>query len=349
MQRKGQKNKTCGRPFVGWCFFSRDYRTHQLFRDSWHLAALLSNVEVLTFTRGFGIKNIFLAFRKFWKNKRNKKVVFGTSEILLYSIISREFDVWVFTGLGRLLVGVNLRSKIVRWILGRLYCGQLVIVLNEQDQQEVKEIINVLPQLIHGEGYKFIENNDKFLLRINNSEIRFVYVGRIIRSKGVDKLLSEYARCSLKNWSLTIIGDNDFGNSDSVSTNEIQRYCAISKGAIVFTGFSTNVKKLLKSEDVYISMSIREGLPFSVLDAIDAGLYIVLSSVPGHLSFEGLPGVQMVNRGLEDVFLEIAERPEKVFDFDRQKRKNRCQVLFGQDTIVQQISKIVFQNDYEKI
>ena len=78
-----------------------------------------------------------------------------------------------------------------------------------------------------------------------------------------------------------------------------------------------------------------------MIDAIDAGLYLIHPPVPGHLSFEGLPGVQFVRDGLKSVFDEITLKTESMLNFDRQKRLEICEKKFGQDRIVQQISEIV--------
>lgn len=324
-------------------FFSRDLRTHQLFRNSWHIAADKSKITQSVILRGFGVIRLLIAVKIFFGSRSTQRIIFGTSEILLYSLLSSESDVWVFTGLGRLLTNRSPRSKIVRWLLSRSYRGQLTVVLNANDRQEIKTITQKNPILIEGEGYRFAAEYDTKCFQEKSCDLHFTYVGRILRSKGVDQILRAYAEKSLKNWTLTVIGDNDYGNSDCLSESEISRLSAASKGAIVFTGFRSNVKSLLQDQDIYISMSVREGLPFSVLDAIDAGLFIILSAVPGHLSFEGLPGVRIVKNGLENVLMEIAHNSEDIFKFDRMKRIEECNKRFGQNTIVDQICETIFK------
>jgi len=296
--------------------------------------------------RGFGIISILRSIKKFWSANTKQRIIFGSSEICLYLLLSRKRDVWVFTGLGRLLIGGNVRSRIVRWTIKRLYRGQLIIVLNEQDRAEVFGFTNCEPRVINGEGYKFsCGYNQKLRLKPRN-EIRFVYVGRLLRSKGVHQLLSDFSKYSHENWTLTLIGDNDFNNSDSVSQVDIDDLVKKSKGSVILTGYRSDVASILSEQDFYVTMSLREGLPFSVLDAINAGLYLILSPVPGHLSFEGLPGVQFAKDGLKSVFDEVSRKSDRMLNFDREKRLEICKNKFGQDRIVQQIAEMIFgQND----
>lgn len=51
---------------------------------------------------------------------------------------------------------------------------------------------------------------------------------------------------------------------------------------VQFVGFSEDVKKWLKEADLFLSTSLYEGLPFSVIEAEAAGLPILLSNVVGH-------------------------------------------------------------------
>lgn len=56
---------------------------------------------------------------------------------------------------------------------------------------------------------------------------------------------------------------------------------------IHFTGRVDNVKNYLQASDYYISASLTEGLPNSVLEAISAGLPVILSKIPPHIEIIG--------------------------------------------------------------
>ena len=52
-------------------------------------------------------------------------------------------------------------------------------------------------------------------------------------------------------------------------------------GAVLFTGFSSNVPALLPAADVYINSSITEGVSLTILEAMAAGVAVVATAVGG--------------------------------------------------------------------
>jgi glycosyltransferase involved in cell wall biosynthesis len=323
-------------------FFSRDTRTHALFRKCWHLAAENLTLNVIVVNRNFGIRNGFISIINFFQSSRGQRVIFGTSEICLYSFFSKKNDIWVFTGLGRLLTNNNLIAIFIRWYLSLCYSGQLTIVLNEHDKIFIGDILRSSPILLNGEGYFFDGYNFSHYDKVAQDGITFAYVGRLLKSKGVDEVLNNFSKYSRADWKLLLIGDSDFGNVDAISQDDLNRYSDVSLGDIVFTGFRSDVRDILRSVDVLISLSQREGLPFSILDGINAGTYLALSAVPGHLSFSGLPGVTILESGCTGQFFdEIALDPDIFLQFNRVDRLNLCIKKFGHTNIVKDIERLL--------
>lgn len=326
-------------------FFSRDARTHNLFRATWHRAAQESGVNTVVVCREFGFKNVLRAVFRFIFSTGQHRVLFGTSEICLYSLFSTKGDVWVFTGLGRLLIEKGFITRFVCGYLRWLHCGQQLVVLNEQDQKFIQEVFDSAPFLINGEGYQFSINSPEYKKMLNTGELAFAYVGRVLKSKGVDQLVASFAKHSLDNWTLMVIGDGDFSNKDSVSLMELDQLAKFSKGKILYTGFQKDVGALINTVDFLISLSRREGLPFSVLDGIEAGLHIVLSPVPGHLSFSDLPGVTFIDSNrLGDFFEQVTRHPSQFLKFDRVQRLAECKLKFSQEAVVKKIKHLLFDS-----
>jgi glycosyltransferase involved in cell wall biosynthesis len=316
--------------------FSRDQRTHNLFRHSWYIAASRRGLPALAFCRGFGLINLGKAIFNFIKTLQGRRIVFGTSEICLYSIFSKPTDIWVFTGLGRLLIDESWQSTLVKMFLKWTYRCQTVIVLNFDDCKLVKEFIGCDATILDGEGFSF--NRTSVKIKSAEEGLQFVYVGRLLKSKGVDKLVSSFSLRSLPSWRLHLIGDGDFGNGDALRIETLREMAVNSKGKIVFHGFRSDVRELLGDMDVLISLSKREGLPFSVLEGIEAGLYLVLSDVPGHRSFMGLEGVEFTSvDNIGDVFSRFQEDSTTGLKFDRNARLDICINRFGQDAIADSI------------
>jgi glycosyltransferase involved in cell wall biosynthesis len=320
--------------------FSRDERTHSLFRSSWHMAAEEVGLKTSVLCRGFGVRNATRALRSFASARDRPRIIFGTSEICLYAAQSQKQDIWVFTGLGRLLIKENMIAQSVSAFLRYLYRGQRMVVLNEQDRIAVTNFIGSEPVVLEGEGYPF--TTQAYETKQSSEQLTFAYVGRLLRSKGVDKIVRSFALHSKADWTLMLIGDTDFSSRDAVSSDFLRREIENSRGKIIATGYRSDVRSLLRSVDVLISMSSREGLPFSILDGVFAGVHIVLSPVPGHLSFEGLPGVTFAEpANLAQTFHGIFENTTSYTHFDRAVRGKICGERFGQQAIVKSIKRML--------
>ena len=322
--------------------FSRDERTRVLFRKSWEAAAINSGADLRIFCRNFGLFNLLKSICRFIFAQPAKRVVFGTTEILLYALFSTNKDVWVFTGLGRLLLKNDSFSDYIKIYLRMLYKKQLIVVLNVHDSDFICSFIAAEPVVLEGEGYPFKDRYKEKEIKSKTSEIKFAYVGRLLKSKGVDKLVEVFSVASQKDWTLLVVGDADFSNMDSVSRSVLKNSADRSVGKIIYTGFSREVSSILESVDVLISMSEREGLPFAILDGVVSGAHLVLSPVPGHLAFSGLPGVTFVKPdNLSEIFHNFSVNPLMVKKFDGLSRYIECKKRFGQTIIIEKIKMIL--------
>lgn len=62
-------------------------------------------------------------------------------------------------------------------------------------------------------------------------------------------------------------------------------------GTVRFLGARTDIPRLLGASDAFLSTSRHEGMPLSVLEALNAGLMCVLSAIPEHYELAGsMPG-----------------------------------------------------------
>jgi glycosyltransferase involved in cell wall biosynthesis len=320
-----------------YALFSRDARTQNLFRRSWLAAIESVGGTANSVCRGFGIFAQIRYVYRFRRQPNSRRLIFGTSEILMLIWFANANDILVFTGLGRLLQGEGWRSNLVRLFLRLSYRRQTVVALNPDDQRYLSILFSNGATLIKGEGYRFSQNS--FVLRPRRP-IRIGYVGRLLKSKGVDRLIETTVK--LDRCQLTLIGDADFGNSDAIGSKWLEQQIAISDGKLQHLGFVADVRAALHDVDIVVSMSTREGLPFGILDAIDSGCLAVLSPVPGHRSFEGLEGVIFTDPDkLHEVLQRVISTPEDYFDFDPLRRKCSCSAEFGFDSVTVAIANML--------
>lgn len=319
---------------------SRDRRTQSLFRDCWRDALDELGFQIQTITRyDTGSINALI---RFFKNRKNFNFIFGTSEICLYSLFSNEKDIWVFTGLGRLLGSGKISSILVLLYLRVLYCGQLIVTLNQQDEALLKHFFGENVKRINGEGYCFTGKKRSFdKLDKNNKFVNFVYHGRLLKSKGVERVLNLFEQHQFGK--IDLYGDTDFGNSDAIDA-KYRKYANRDDAIIKIRPFAENIHDLIREYDVFISLSEREGIPFSVLDALNAGLYVILSNVAGHDEFAHLPGVYVGSVSEIKAHLEKIRLNREILEISEEELNYRIDWLdqnYGASKVTSQILNMV--------
>lgn len=113
----------------------------------------------------------------------------------------------------------------------------------------------------------------------NNSEIKILFVGRLIHDKGVQCLIEAAPKILAKNPNVkfVLVGDGPFK----------KRLCKLAhyKGvmnAFEFIGTLPNVADVMKACDVFVLPSMREGgRPLAVMEAMACELPVVATKVPG--------------------------------------------------------------------
>jgi glycosyltransferase involved in cell wall biosynthesis len=115
-------------------------------------------------------------------------------------------------------------------------------------------------------------------LAIRPDEHVLVYVGRIVKRKGIDVLLQALSRISREqvSWKCIIVGDGSMRVALSEKANELGL-----DSSIVFVGHQEDVRPYLQAADVFVHPSYSDGLPFSVLEAMACGLPCIVGTVDG--------------------------------------------------------------------
>ncbi len=112
-------------------------------------------------------------------------------------------------------------------------------------------------------------------LNIKKDEIIVITVCRLVNQKNIFELLEIAKIC--KATKFLILGDGDLRNQilKNIKNYNLQN--------VFLLGNKKEIKKYIVSADIFISTSIYEGLPFSVLEAMSFKLPVVLSRVTGNI------------------------------------------------------------------
>lgn len=117
----------------------------------------------------------------------------------------------------------------------------------------------------------------------------FVYTGQMIERKNVGFLLDVFSKKFKDNNVLLLM----LGGG-ALLEGYLAQYDSVSN--IDFRGSVSNVNHFLKACDAYVSTSKSEGLPNGVLEAMAAGLPVILSDIEQHLE------IYNVNKGIGYVY-----------------------------------------------
>ena len=110
-------------------------------------------------------------------------------------------------------------------------------------------------------------------LNIRENSIIFISVGSLVKLKNFKTTIDAFTlfNNTIENSALLIIGDGP-EKEGLVKNNK----------NIIFLGNVINVYEYLQASDIYVSSSLSEGLPNSVMEAMATGLPCVLSDISAH-------------------------------------------------------------------
>ena len=130
-----------------------------------------------------------------------------------------------------------------------------------------------------------IKNEIKKELGINDGEIVFSFVGRIVPSKGCQDVIEALEKVKNISWKFVVVGDGIFRKKleEIVSNKKLE-------DGIVFMGMHKKemIRNILQISDLFINASFAsEGMPTTILEASAAGAKCLSSDMGG--SVEILP------------------------------------------------------------
>lgn len=144
----------------------------------------------------------------------------------------------------------------------------------------------------------------------------FVYVGRLVRDKGVNELVTAFKRLNGENAGtrLLLVGDieDKLDPLDADVLSEIE-----SNPSIEYAGYQEDVRGWLSASDVMVFPSYREGFPNAVIEAGAMGLPSIVTNINGsnEIVIEGENGIIVPPGSADALYAAMKECLE-----NRQKR-----------------------------
>ncbi len=265
-------------------------------------------------------KNIFsdlsllLQYYKIFK-KINPHILFNsTIKSNIYgSIVSNLLNIKTInniSGLGTTF----LQSNILKWFVIYLYKFSQknvhkIYFQNKADLNlfEKLKISNTSKsKLIPGSGV----NSSKFKRSkklIPSTKINFLFIGRLVKEKGLNELITAFAQY-LDSYEASLIIAGQY-NKNNPSSIKMSNFMLSEEKNITYIGHKKNVKKLLEEVDCLILPSYREGLSNVVLEALSMEVPVIASNVPGckELIIHGKNGFLCEPRSPDSLYRQIVK------------------------------------------
>ncbi len=216
------------------------------------------------------------------------------------------------------------------WAVKRFYCliehvlryfTDRFICVSESEEQEAyrlgfafKRRTSVIHNGVEPESFSCAPDRTQYLNSLNIPENAYIIgcVARLERTKGhryllaaFAKLLKKYPRCRL-----LLIGDGP-------TRQEIE--AQISKlgiqTSVLLTGFRHDIPQLLSLCDLFVSASLKEGMPYTLVEALASGTPVVATDVIGNRDIirDGVNGFLTPAKsisGMANALAEAIEHPE---------------------------------------
>jgi len=214
-----------------------------------------------------------------------KPVIFGLIASR-YSKTKKSYA--LITGLGSAFIHPNsFVKKIVSYIAKFLYKFSLknasLVFFQNHDDLNFFKIGNIIGKskktvVLDGSGV----NLNHFSYEKPSNDLNFLFVGRLIKDKGIieyihaaEAIISKYKNLMIK---FSVVGSIDI-NPTSVKSDLLEDY--ISRGVIKYYQHTDDIRIHLKECSIFVLPSYREGIPRSSLEAMATGRAIITSNAPG--------------------------------------------------------------------
>ncbi|WP_417694276.1 glycosyltransferase family 4 protein [Pseudomonas sp.] len=272
-----------------------------------HVASIASPLSGKVIEEGFiyhtiklerGGINPFLEFfammsfvRLLWRLRPTLLHLVTTKPVLYGGMAARLAPVggvvFAIAGMGSVFIGRDLRSKVLSFVLRRMYRIALgannlrAIFQNPCDRALVMKMSGLDADkavLIRGSGVHLASYP---ILPEPIGTITVTFAGRFLKDKGIHEFIkaAQLVKCRQNDVIFQLVGDVDEGNPTSLSSAEIEALAV--EGNVRVLGYQSDLAKIFSSSHIVVLPSYREGLPKVLIEAAACARPVVTSDVPG--------------------------------------------------------------------
>jgi len=219
--------------------------------------------------------------------KPNKIFAYNAKTVIYGGIAAHKEKIPIYSliaGLGSVFMGKGFKNKLIQKVLSIGYSKSLrncenVFFQNKDDVKtfiEKKMVRENQIVMLHGSGV----NLEKFTVQKLPDIFGFLYIGRLIRDKGIFEYLEacKIVKKQHPEVRCLLVGPFD-SNPSALKIEELQPY--IDDKIIEYFGEQKDVRPYLAQCNVFVLPSYREGTPKTVLEAMASYKAIITTDAPG--------------------------------------------------------------------
>ena len=189
-----------------------------------------------------------------------------------------------------------------------------------------------------------VSEQDRLLLRkqlnISDSDFVFVFVGRLVKDKGIQELVSAFHKLSVreKNIKLLLVGpfEQELDPLDEHTLSEINN-----NSNIISVGYQKDVRPYFSISNALVFPSYREGFPNVVLQSLAMQLPVIVSDINGcnEIVENNLNGIIVPPKNSTAIYQAMSDYLNPIF-YNQIKSEARQSILkYEQRTLWQSILK----------
>ena len=289
----------------------------------------------------------FLQIRKYLKKEEPNVILSFTIKPNLYAGLLAKWMripiVITVTGMGYAIEETSLLRRFVFFLYRQVQYRNAFMVYQNESIKDYFEKMGVKAThsfLVHGSGVN-IEMFNYQPYPVEKQGIRFVYISRLLKSKGIDELakamnilIQQHA-----NIYLDIVGPIEGPYEDLV--NQL-----VSTGVVTYHGYQEDVRLFISNAHAIVHPTYYEGMSNVLLEASAIGRPILASNVPGCIEIfeEGLTGFGFEPKDLKSLlhamenFISLSwEESEQMGKLGRE----RTVKLFNRNDVVKTYMDII--------
>tara|TARA_B110000003_G_C16613992_1_gene520608 strand:+ start:200 stop:1333 length:1134 start_codon:yes stop_codon:yes gene_type:complete len=214
-----------------------------------------------------------------------KAVIYGG---LVSKILKINKTVYYMSGLGTIFTYHTILGRLKAAIVTNLYkfimrsTSTEVIVENDDDKHTFISLVGLTETQIHLIGGVGVDMNQfSPINRRISGNLRVALVSRLLYDKGVLEFVEAAKLCkrTCPEVEFLLIGDTDPTNPASISQKDLDDFRR--DNTVELLGHSMDVASLMKTLDILVLPSYREGFPRVIMEAAATGLPVVTTDVTG--------------------------------------------------------------------